>query len=203
MAVKNVEEYVNAPDRKDLKLPTRAETPMKTSYQPELDVMPELDAKASAYYQSLIGILQWVVELGHVDICLEVSMMSTHMALPRMGHLDQVLQIFGYLKKYHNTELVYDPSEPEIELPQFERRDWMASEFGLVVGKEETPNDMPEPRGMGLSYGRKLMWTMRLTQQPGDLGQASWCISTALPYFGGQRSRPALNHPLLDLNSSR
>ena len=121
--------------------------------------MPELDAKASAYYQSLIGILQWVVELGHVDICLGVSMMSTHMTLPRKGHLDQVLQIFGYLKKYHKTELVYDPSEPEIELPQFERRDWMASEFGHVVGKEETPNDMPEPRGMGLSYGRKLMWS--------------------------------------------
>ena len=56
-AVKNVEEYVNAQDRKDLKLPTRAETLMRTSYRPELDVMPELDAKDSAYYQSLIGIL--------------------------------------------------------------------------------------------------------------------------------------------------
>ena len=31
-AVKNVEDYMNALDRKDLKLPTRAETPMKTSY---------------------------------------------------------------------------------------------------------------------------------------------------------------------------
>ena len=111
--------------------------------------MPELDAKDSAYYQSLIGILQWAVKLGHVNICLEVSMMSAHLALPRNGHLDQVLQIFGYLKKYHNTELVYDQSEPDIELPKFERRDWTASEFGHVVGKEETPNDIPEPSGMG------------------------------------------------------
>ena len=76
-------------------------------------------------------------------------MMSAHLALPRKGHLDQVLQIFGYLRKYHNTELVYDPSEPEIQLSKFERRDWTGSEFGHVVGKEETPKDMPEPRGMG------------------------------------------------------
>ena len=85
--------------------------------------MPELDEKDSAYYQSLIGILQWVVELGCVNICLEVSMVSSHLALLRKGHLDQVLQLFGYSKKYHNTELVYDPGEPEVELSQLERRD--------------------------------------------------------------------------------
>ena len=129
---------------------------MKTTYRLELDVMLELDAKDSAYYQSLIGILQWEVEWGHVDICLEVSMMSAHLALPRKGHLDQVLQIFGYLRKYHNTELVYDPSEPEIELSKFERRDWKASEFGHMVGKEETPKDMPEPRGMGFVIQAKV-----------------------------------------------
>ena len=54
-----------------------------------------------------------MVELGRVDVCLEVSMMSSHLALPREGHLEQVLHIFAYLKKYHNTELVYDPSDPD------------------------------------------------------------------------------------------
>ena len=83
-------------------------------------------------------------------------MMSAHLALPRKGHLDQVLQISWYLKKYHNTELVYDPSKSEVELSQFERRDWMASKFGHVVGKEETPKDMPEPRGMGFVIRAKV-----------------------------------------------
>ena len=155
-AVKNVEEYVNAQDRKDLKLPSQAETPMRPSYRLDLDVMPELDEKDSAYYKSLIGILRWAVELGRVNICLEVSMMSAHLTLPRKGHLDQVLQIFEYLKKYHNTELVYDPSNPEVELSQFERRDWTASKFGHVVGKEETMKDMPEPRGVGFVIRAKI-----------------------------------------------
>ena len=59
-------------------------------------------------------------------------MMSSHLALPREGHLEQVLHIFAYLKKYHNTELVYDPSEPVVDENDFERRDWASSEFGHV-----------------------------------------------------------------------
>ena len=120
-----------------------------TSYRPELDVSPELTPRDSAYYQSLIGILRWIVELGRIDICLEVSMMSSHLAMPRKGHLNQVLHIFAYLRKYHNTELLYDPSDPVVEHDVFERRDWTSSEFGSVQGKEEIPSNMPEPRGLG------------------------------------------------------
>ena len=94
-------------------------TPIQTIYRPELDVTPELNSTDATYYQSLIGILRWMVELGRIDICLEVSMMSSHLALPREGHLEQVLHIFGYLKKYHNGTLVNDPSDPVIDEEKF------------------------------------------------------------------------------------
>ena len=127
-----------------------------TSYRPELDISPELTPGDSAYYQSLIVILQWIAELGRIDICLEVSMMSSHLAIPRKGHLDQVLHIFAYLHKYHNTELVYDPSDPVVEYDVFKRRDWTSSEFGAVQGKEEIPPNMPEPRGQGFTMHVKV-----------------------------------------------
>ena len=114
-AVRNVEDYIKT---RGMTLP-RAKTPIQTIYRPELDVTPELNTADATYYQSLIGILRWLVELGRIDICLEVSMMSSHLALPREGHLEQVLHIFGYLKKYHNGTLVYDPSEPEIDENKF------------------------------------------------------------------------------------
>ena len=66
-AVKNVEENIARTNRK---LPSKAITPTQTSYQPEIDTTGELDATDSAYYQSLIGILRWMVEIGRVDICL-------------------------------------------------------------------------------------------------------------------------------------
>ena len=82
-AVKNVEEYVGKSENSHLKIPSKAERPLTTSYRPELDVSPKLTPRDSAYCQSLIGILRWIVELGRIDICLEVSMMSSHLAMPR------------------------------------------------------------------------------------------------------------------------
>ena len=125
----------------------RANTPIQTSYRPELDTSNELNESDASYYQSLIGILRWMVEIGRVDICLEVSMMSSHLALPRDEHLQQVLHIFGYLKPYHNTEMVYDPSDPVIDKAQFDRQDWASSEFGNHL-TEELPGNMPALRGM-------------------------------------------------------
>ena len=153
-AVKNVEAYLEKQER--WKMPTTAETPMVTAYRPELDVSPELKEVDAAYYMSLIGILRWMVELGHVDICLEVSMMSSHLALPREGHLKQLFNIFAHLKKYHNTELVYDPSVPEIDKSKFELKDWTSSEFGHIQGQEELPPNMPEPRGIGFIMRAKV-----------------------------------------------
>jgi hypothetical protein len=96
-----------------------------------------LSPQEAAYYQSLIGILRWIVELDRVDICLEVSMMSSHVALPREGHLEQVFHIFAHLKKYHNTEVVYDPSDPVIDEAQPDAKYWASSEFGHLDGVEE------------------------------------------------------------------
>ena len=129
---------------------------MTTSYKPELDVSQELDPQEAAYYMSLIGVLRWIVELGRCDICLEVSMMSSCLALPREGNMEQVLHIFAHLKKYHNAELVYDPSDPVIDESKFEAKDWASSEFGHIEGKEAVPSNMPEPRGHGFVISAKV-----------------------------------------------
>ena len=56
-----------------------------------------------------------MVELGRVDICLETLMMLSHLTLPHEGHLDVLFNMFAYLKKYHNTEMVFDPTLIEIK----------------------------------------------------------------------------------------
>ena len=116
-------------------MPKMAETPMIASYRPELYVTPELDPIMAAYYMSLIGILQWIVELGRVDIYLEVFMMSSHMDLPKEGHIEQLFHMFSYLSKYHNTEMVFDPSDPVIDGSKYQSRYWTFSEFGHLLAK--------------------------------------------------------------------
>ena len=82
-----------------------------------------------------------MVELGRIDICCEVSMMSSHLALPREEHLAQVFHIFAYLKKHHNSALVFEPSYPDVNIDTFPKHDWKRF-YGDV--KEAMPSDMPE-----------------------------------------------------------
>ena len=89
-----------------------------------------------------------MVELGCVDIFLEVSMMSSHLALPREGHLSELFHLFAYLKKYHNSEMVFDPSDPVVDTSLFKWKDWTTMEFGTSL-KEELPGNMPQTRGLG------------------------------------------------------
>ena len=78
------------------------------------------------------------------------------MAMPREGHMKELLHIFAYLEKYSNTELVFDPTEPEIDEETFQRKDWTCSEFGHVSGEEELPPNMPAPRGFGFIMRAKV-----------------------------------------------
>jgi len=120
-AVRNVEEYLR---KRNLKLVKKATTPMTINYAPEVDGSVELEAEDATYYQSLIGILMWIVEMGRMDISMEVSTLSSFIAMPREGHMQQVLHIFAYLKVHHNARIVFDPMYPEVEEDEFEIRDW-------------------------------------------------------------------------------
>ncbi len=70
---------------------------MEVKYYPELDTTDELDDQGRQIYWLLIGMLQWAVTLGRIDIHHYVMCMSHFRAQPRKGHLMAVARIFGYL----------------------------------------------------------------------------------------------------------
>jgi hypothetical protein len=75
-----------AEDGRQLRVGKNTDRPMPKTYRPEMDVSPVLGSELSSRYQQLIGILWWAVELGRVDILLEVSLMSSHLCQPRRAH---------------------------------------------------------------------------------------------------------------------
>jgi hypothetical protein len=117
-------------------------TVMSQLYRPELDVSPVLGADKANYYQNLIGILQWAVELGRIDIFAQVSMLSQYLAQPREGHLDQVFHIFGYLKVHGQSKVVFDDTFNSWK-DKFTQCDWQ--DF-YPDAMEPIPGNMPEPR---------------------------------------------------------
>ena len=50
--------------------------------------------------------------------------------------------MFAYLWDNHNTELVFDPTEPEFNDNDFQKEDWKDTVYG--VGTEEIPSNAPE-----------------------------------------------------------
>ena len=79
-AVENIKQTLQKGGQK---LQSKCRTPLSSLYRPELDTSLELKGSGLQHYQGLIRVLRWAVELGRVDILLETSMMSTHLALPR------------------------------------------------------------------------------------------------------------------------
>ena len=128
-------------------MPNKAPAPMSNEYRPEIDISPELNATDATYYQSLIGIVQWMVKLRRVDITTEVSMLLSCLALPREGHLKQLFRMFAYLEKQHNSEMVIDHTAPDTDYADFPKQDWKNTVYANERGdlKEEVPMNLPTP----------------------------------------------------------
>ena len=71
-----------------------------------------------------------MVKLGRIDICVEVYMISSQPVLTHQDYLEQYFHMFSYLRKYDNTEMVFDLSKPDINMSKFECRDWNATVYG-------------------------------------------------------------------------
>jgi hypothetical protein len=131
--------------RMDKRLNGKASSPVASGYRPELDVSPLLDADRANYYQNLIGILRWAVELGRIDIHVAVAMLSRYLVQPRLGHLEQVFHIFAYLKKHlEKSTMVFDDKIPTINQAGFKECDW--KDF-YQDAQEAIPLNAPVARG--------------------------------------------------------
>ena len=127
-----------------------------SSYRPELDTTDLCDENLVTIYQNLIGVLRWTCELGRVDILHEVSLLSQYLAQPRVGHLQQAVNIFHYLKYHDRSWMVMDPTSFDINWTPRSERDIHPEERARLLkdiytdATDELPHNMPEPRGNGV-----------------------------------------------------
>ena len=99
-ALKNTKMWM---DKHSYKFPLKCDTPMSMSYRPELNVLEQLDDEKALWYMSAISIFHWAVELGRINICMEMLLLTVQMAMPRLGHLYAAIWVFGYLQRKPNA----------------------------------------------------------------------------------------------------
>ncbi len=76
-----------------------------TKYEPETNVSPEFNLDQLSYFQILIRIILWMIELGHIGMATKVSLLSLHLVMPHEGRMDAALYIMAYLGLHHNSHL--------------------------------------------------------------------------------------------------
>ena len=62
--------------------------PMTSGDHPELDYTTILTNDGHKKYQMLIGMLNWIVTIGRLDVCHATSSLARFTACPRQGHLE-------------------------------------------------------------------------------------------------------------------
>eukprot|EP01082_Thalassiosira_pseudonana_P000405 g60.t1 g60 contig1:137315-137881(+) len=147
-SVSNCVKHVKEKLGQHFSVPHSAPNPFPIDYSPGEDVTEELGDDEATYFQQVVGVLRWMVEVGRIDINTEVSLLSQHLALPRVGHLQAALHIMAYLRSKHNSRMVFDATAPEIDEGQFLRQDWSKQYEGA---KEAIPPNALTPRGLGVT----------------------------------------------------
>ena len=117
------------------------------TYRPELDTSLECTNERTTFYQNIIGILRWVVELGKIDIGFEVSLLSRYLVQPRTGHLVQALHVLKYLDIHSENDLAFDPAYHEIEDPNLAQARIKAMKEVYPDASEGMPPNAPTPCG--------------------------------------------------------
>ena len=153
-AVKNVKARLNDDGlRFNAKLSSMemsAKQPFTTNdYRPELDTSQECSPAQVQFFQNIMGILRWLVELGRIDIGYEVSILSSYLAFPRTGHLQQALHIIKYVDIHPSNEITFDPQEFFIKSEDYNeaerKRNSMSSLY--ADAEEMVPDNAPLPKG--------------------------------------------------------
>ena len=110
-----------------------------------MDVSTLLSPDEASYFQTIIGMVRWMVELGRIYIAVKVSQLSSFLAMPSQGHLVNALHIMSYLKIKHKSRLVLDTSYPGIDMSEFKSNKNWAPFYGDV--QEAKPLNSPKPFG--------------------------------------------------------
>ena len=126
LCLESVEKMIGEP------ITSEIHAPLVPGDHPELDDSAEVNDDKRQQYQSMIGMLQWAVTLGRIDIACAVMTMSRFRVAPREGHFKRVVRIFCFLRTYKKTGIKFLTEMPaDYAMFNVEQHDWW-SVYGPV-----------------------------------------------------------------------
>ena len=107
-------------------------SPLDKNDHPELDNSELASDDLITKLMRMVGQLQWAVTLGRYDILAHVMSMSRFWLAPKVGHIERMKRIYGYLSRTKHYALRFRTAEPNyIHLSDLEY-DWSKIYGGVL-----------------------------------------------------------------------
>ena len=142
---KYVEKILESYEKTFGEKPKKSKTPLVGGDHPESDTSDFCNQDQIKQYQTIVGQLIWLSGLGRFDIAVHVMTMSRFRQQPRIGHLERLKKIVGYLANLPHGALRFRLHEPDYSNLPHKEYDWQRTVYRGA--KEEIPHDIPEPKG--------------------------------------------------------
>ena len=142
---KYVEKILESYEKTFGEKPKKSKTPLVGGDHPESDTSDFCNQDQIKQYQTIVGQLIWLSGLGRFDIAVHVMTMSRFRQQPRIGHLERLKKIVGYLANLLHGALRFSLHEPDYSNLPHKEYDWQRTVYRGA--KEEIPHDIPEPKG--------------------------------------------------------
>ena len=110
-ALKRVKAIVGKEDKDGNDILGKESIPMRAKAKPELDASELCGIEQHRKYQQLVGIAQWLITCGRMDLSFAVSSLSRFSHAPRFGHFKMVEHMFKYLNNHPDKWIHMDPSD--------------------------------------------------------------------------------------------
>ena len=142
---KYVEKILESYEKTFGEKPKKTKAPLVGGDHPESDTSDFCDQDQTKQYQTIVGQLIWLAGLGRFDIAVHVMTMSRVRQQPRIGHLERLKKIVGYLANFPHGALRFRLHEPDYSNLPHKEYGWQRTVY--EGAKEEIPHDIPEPKG--------------------------------------------------------
>ena len=125
--------------------PKKTRTQLMAGDHPENGLSQFCNQDKIKQYQTIVGQLIWLSGLGRFDIAVHVMTMSRFRQQHRIGHLERLKKIIGYLANFPHGSFRCRPHEPDSSDLPHKDYDWQWTVY--AGAKVEIPHDIPEPKG--------------------------------------------------------
>ena len=107
----------------------KTKTPLVGGDHPESDTSDFCDQDQTKQYQTIVGQLIWLGGLGRFDIAVHVMTMSRFRQQPRIGLLERLKKIVGYLANFPHGALRFRLHEPDYSNLPHKEYDWQRTVY--------------------------------------------------------------------------